>query len=279
VTVNPAPHRPSAARRRQKLGRCGADDQDCAADQLPEWIEENQHLLKPPVNNKALYATDDFIVQVVGGPNQRTDFHVDPYEEWFYQLKGTMHVNLMLDDGPTSVEISEGETWMLPRIHAHSPQRPEAGSIGMVVERIREPGTLEKFRWYCQNCNNLLYEVELQVTDIVKTCRRRSRSFTTTRTPASARTAAPSTPVRADHDPGAHRVETERVPVVDIHTHYVPRQWPSLADQVGGVGWPYLRIDSEREAMIMVEEREYRRIGHECWDAEVPAGRHGRRRR
>jgi 3-hydroxyanthranilate 3,4-dioxygenase len=38
----------------------------------------------------------------------------------------------------------------------------------MVVERIREPGTLEKFRWYCQNCNNLLYEVELQVTDIVK---------------------------------------------------------------------------------------------------------------
>ena len=38
----------------------------------------------------------------------------------------------------------------------------------MVVERIREPGTLEKFRWYCQNCNNMLYEVELQVTDIVK---------------------------------------------------------------------------------------------------------------
>ena len=62
---------------------------------------ENQHPLKPPVNNKALYATDDFIVQVVGGSNQRTDFHVDPYEEWFYQLKGTMHVDLMLDDGPT----------------------------------------------------------------------------------------------------------------------------------------------------------------------------------
>jgi 3-hydroxyanthranilate 3,4-dioxygenase len=135
---------------------------------FPKWIEENQHLLKPPVNNKALYATDDFIVQVVGGPNQRTDFHVDPYEEWFYQLKGTMHVDLMLDDGPTSVEISEGETWMLPRNTPHSPQRPEAGSIGMVVERIREPGTLEKFRWYCQNCNNMLYEVELQVTDIVK---------------------------------------------------------------------------------------------------------------
>jgi aminocarboxymuconate-semialdehyde decarboxylase len=63
-------------------------------------------------------------------------------------------------------------------------------------------------------------------------------------------------------------VGTEHAPVVDVHTHYVPRQWPSLADQVGGVGWPYVRIDSEREAMIMVEEREYRRIGRECWDAE-----------
>ena len=34
---------------------------------------------------------DDFIVQVVGGPNQRTDYHLDPYEECFYQLKGDMH--------------------------------------------------------------------------------------------------------------------------------------------------------------------------------------------
>ena len=50
----------------------------------------------PPVNNKILYpVTSDFIVQVVGGPNQRTDFHVDPYEEWFYQIRGNMHVNVM----------------------------------------------------------------------------------------------------------------------------------------------------------------------------------------
>ncbi len=133
-----------------------------------QWIEENQHLLKPPVNNKTLYASNDFIVQVVGGPNQRTDFHVDPYEEWFYQLKGTMHVDVMTTDGPETIQISEGQTWMLPRNTPHSPQRPEAGSIGMVVERVREPGTLEKFQWYCQNCGSLLYEVELQVTDIVK---------------------------------------------------------------------------------------------------------------
>ena len=65
------------------------------------WVAENQHLLKPPVGNKQLFpAGADFITMVVGGPNQRTDYHVDPYEEFFYQVKGNMHVNVMTDDGP-----------------------------------------------------------------------------------------------------------------------------------------------------------------------------------
>ena len=32
-----------------------------------KWIEENRHLLKPPVNNKVVWQdTGDFIVMVVG---------------------------------------------------------------------------------------------------------------------------------------------------------------------------------------------------------------------
>ncbi|PZS20388.1 MAG: 3-hydroxyanthranilate 3,4-dioxygenase [Pseudonocardiales bacterium] len=132
-----------------------------------QWISDNQHLLKPPVANKTMTVGKDFIVQVVGGPNSRTDFHVDPYEEWFYQVKGTIHVDLMIDGAPESVHIHEGETWLLPGDTPHSPQRPEEGSVGLVIERVREEGTLEKFQWYCPNCNALVHEVELQVRDIV----------------------------------------------------------------------------------------------------------------
>jgi 3-hydroxyanthranilate 3,4-dioxygenase len=132
-----------------------------------QWISDNQHLLKPPVGNKMMTAGDDFIVMIVGGPNSRTDFHVDPYEEWFYQIKGNIHVDLMVDGKPESVHIHEGETWLLPGNTPHSPQRPEEGSVGLVIERVREAGTLEKFQWYCPNCNALVHEVELQVNDIV----------------------------------------------------------------------------------------------------------------
>ncbi|GAB3151781.1 3-hydroxyanthranilate 3,4-dioxygenase [Micromonospora sonneratiae] len=135
---------------------------------FPGWIEENQHLLKPPVGNKQMFPTgDDFIVMVVGGPNQRTDFHVDPYEEFFYQVKGNMHVNLMTPDGPQTVHVREGQMWVLPALMPHSPQRPEPGSIGVVIERVRQEGTLEKFQWYCPGCGNRVHEVELQVRDIV----------------------------------------------------------------------------------------------------------------
>jgi 3-hydroxyanthranilate 3,4-dioxygenase len=135
---------------------------------FPGWLTENQHLLKPPVGNKQMFPTgDDFIVMIVGGPNARTDFHVDPYEEYFYQIKGNMHVKVMTGSGPEDVHINEGSMWVLPRNTPHSPQRPEVGSVGLVVERVRPEGTLEKFQWYCQNCNNLVHEVELQVRSIV----------------------------------------------------------------------------------------------------------------
>jgi aminocarboxymuconate-semialdehyde decarboxylase len=50
--------------------------------------------------------------------------------------------------------------------------------------------------------------------------------------------------------------------IVDVHTHFVPHGWPDLGD-----GMPRLRIDSERDATIMLGTVEFRRITAQCWDA------------
>jgi aminocarboxymuconate-semialdehyde decarboxylase len=58
-------------------------------------------------------------------------------------------------------------------------------------------------------------------------------------------------------------------PVVDVHTHVVPKGWPDLAAACGGSGWPWLRVDSERAAMIMVGEKPFRPVSAGCWDANT----------
>ena len=57
---------------------------------------------------------------------------------------------------------------------------------------------------------------------------------------------------------------------IDVHTHYVPRGWPDLDAAIGGEGgWPWLRVETERDAVIMVGSAEFRRISADCWDAGV----------
>nr|WP_221375368.1 amidohydrolase family protein [Actinoplanes polyasparticus] len=56
---------------------------------------------------------------------------------------------------------------------------------------------------------------------------------------------------------------------IDVHTHVVPKGWPDLDVECGGAGWPWLKISSEREAIIMVRDTEFRRIESSCWDRDV----------
>ncbi|MDX3434368.1 amidohydrolase family protein [Streptomyces sp. ME01-18a] len=57
---------------------------------------------------------------------------------------------------------------------------------------------------------------------------------------------------------------------IDMHTHYVPRGWPHLQQSAGGGDdWPWLRIESEREATVMIRSQEFRRVQSQCWDADA----------
>mmetsp|Transcript_6233 Transcript_6233/g.12315 ORF Transcript_6233/g.12315 Transcript_6233/m.12315 type:complete len:218 (-) Transcript_6233:476-1129(-) len=135
---------------------------------LTGWVHQNRHLLKPPVGNCLLY-DGEFKVMIVGGPNRRTDYHVEAGEEWFYQLEGRMVLKI-IDEAAQSfhdIVLGPGDTFCLPAGVPHSPQR-EPGSVGLVVERERRTGELDQLRWYCgdQDCRALVYQEEFPCEDL-----------------------------------------------------------------------------------------------------------------
>jgi 3-hydroxyanthranilate 3,4-dioxygenase len=131
------------------------------------WIEENRSQLKPPVGNKLVWEDREFIIMVVGGPNSRTDYHINAGEEFFYQVEGDIVVRVIEDGKPRDVPIKEGEIFLLPPNVPHSPRRP-ANTVGLVIERKRLEDEQDGLVWLCDNCDEKLYEERFHLTDIVK---------------------------------------------------------------------------------------------------------------
>lgn len=133
---------------------------------LQSWIEEHRHLLKPPVGNALLY-NNEYMVMVVGGPNQRSDFHVNPSEELFYQVEGDIALRVMEDGTVRDIPIRQGEIFVLPANIPHSPQRP-AHTVGLVIEQRRAEGKDDHMRWYCKKCGAVLHDAEFHAVDLAK---------------------------------------------------------------------------------------------------------------
>ena len=132
-----------------------------------QWIDEHRNLLRPPAGNAQIWQDTDFIVTVVGGPNQRTDYHDDPLEEFFYQIEGDIVLRVRENGRSRDLPLKQGSIFLMPPHMRHSPQRP-AGSIGLVIERQRPAGVIDAFEWYCLNCDALLHRVEFHLKDIVR---------------------------------------------------------------------------------------------------------------
>ncbi len=136
---------------------------------LQGWIDQNRDKLKPPVGNAQVWEDGEFMVTIVGGPNQRRDYHDDPTEEFFYQLEGDIMLRLIEKPGqpPIEVPVKQGEVFLLPKHIRHSPQRGP-NTIGMVVEMPRPDGQMDGFEWYCPKCHALLHRAEVRLKSIVK---------------------------------------------------------------------------------------------------------------
>jgi len=139
---------------------------------LQKWIEEHKHLLRPPVGAQLVFEDASFIIMVVGGPNRRSDYHVNQTEEFFYQLTGDMLLKVVVDGKFEDIAIKEGDIFLLPANTPHSPQRfPD--TIGLVIEQKRREGDIDRLRWYCDNCktpDEVVYEesFHLETLDLGK---------------------------------------------------------------------------------------------------------------
>jgi 3-hydroxyanthranilate 3,4-dioxygenase len=129
---------------------------------LLKWIKENPHKLKPPIGGNTVFREEDFMVTVVGGPNARTDYHVNQTEEFFFQLEGTVNIRIQHEGKPHDIELPAGHIYLLPANVPHAPMRGP-NTVGLIVERVRKNGMTDTHRWYCERCNNVLFEKTAQI--------------------------------------------------------------------------------------------------------------------
>lgn len=132
---------------------------------LKMWINEHRDMLKPPVGNDVIWKDCAMMVMIIGGPNHRNDYHINPTEEFFHQLEGDMLLKIIEDGTRRDVPIPEGGVFMVPPRVPHRPVR-KAHTVGLVVEYARPPGENDHFVWYCDGCDELLHDAEFYLTDL-----------------------------------------------------------------------------------------------------------------
>ena len=143
---------------------------------LKQWVDENRGDWG---QRRTIWEDSDFIAFVTRGPNSRTDFHINPGDEIFYQLEGELNLHYMTPEQKHEIAvIKDGELFLLPANVPHSPRRGE-GSWTFVIERKRRPDEQDRFVWYCEGCGTKLFETTVRFDDPTDAVKRANDSMKT----------------------------------------------------------------------------------------------------
>mmetsp|Transcript_13103 Transcript_13103/g.30192 ORF Transcript_13103/g.30192 Transcript_13103/m.30192 type:complete len:287 (-) Transcript_13103:210-1070(-) len=166
-----------------------------ASLRLSAWRQAHAASFAPPVCNKLLHR-GRLSIMAVGGPNARTDFHLDPGAEFFWQHEGELQLPIVEQQRRRLVRVRAGEVFLLPPLLPHSPQR-SAASFGLVAERERASHELDGLRWYTdfESCDTVLWERAFHCTDLGRDLVPVINEF---RASAEARTGRPASPAQRD---------------------------------------------------------------------------------
>jgi 3-hydroxyanthranilate 3,4-dioxygenase len=132
---------------------------------LQAWIATHLPKALGAIGNREVFKGSDFIFQIIKGPNARNDFHIDPFDEIFYQIRGHIFVHVIEDGKERRLRIEEGQVFLLPKQMYHSPRRPP-DTIGLVIERPRKADELDGIAWFCPQCSGKLHQVDFWCEDI-----------------------------------------------------------------------------------------------------------------
>jgi 3-hydroxyanthranilate 3,4-dioxygenase len=74
---------------------------------------------------------------------------------------------LKVVDGGTfrDIIIREGDMFLLPPNTPHNPVR-FADTVGVVLEQRRPESSIDRMRWYCRNCGEVVHEAAFHCTDL-----------------------------------------------------------------------------------------------------------------
>jgi 3-hydroxyanthranilate 3,4-dioxygenase len=112
-----------------------------------------------------LWQEPESLAFVARGREYRSEFHINPADEVMYMIKGEMRLHYRTPEGKEEVALlKEGATIHTPAGVPHSPRFPPDASL-LVIERQRRQGEVDRFQWFCPQCDALLHEERAIVDD------------------------------------------------------------------------------------------------------------------
>ncbi len=114
---------------------------------------------------RVLWQQPESLAFVARGREYRSEFHIDPADEVMYMIKGEMKLHYRLPDGKEDVVVvKEGCSIYTAAGIPHSPRFPPDAFL-LVIERQRREGEIDRFQWFCPQCDHFLHEEQFVVSD------------------------------------------------------------------------------------------------------------------
>lgn len=102
---------------------------------------------------------------IARGREYRSEFHIDPSDEMMYMIRGEMNLHFRSPEGKEDIDVlKEGSIVFTAAGIPHSPRFPPDAFL-LVMERKRLKGEIDRFHWFCPNCDAFLHEETFIVED------------------------------------------------------------------------------------------------------------------